>query len=329
MAKVINRKGKLSGSSKRSLNRAGKKAQKALNKGIKKATKSIKKGVKNLKNSFKVGNATVRRVSVSEVVKDKPKGSSKQRLKSRRSIAQPEFSTDELRKIVSSYAKTANKRLRNLEGQGLQDASAAYRHIRSFAYDHREFMGTTKNNEFKFRTDVNKMDKDTLRREAMELDTFLFRSKTSTVRGVRSMYSKIFKSLKDSVLLSASTLKTGSEKTQRVADYFSKMSLTEFAEFWQNQNVKLAMDMYGSDFVVGLIDTGEENNLDLEKMNEILSEYINDQHKDEPLMKLQDMIEHDIKVRAARSMQATEGEIVIESTEPTDTVDEEGLTDLY
>lgn len=310
---------------------------KSVSKSLKKTSKKLSSKAKRIasaaNNTIRVNNATVRKVSINSITK--PKGSSKQRLKSRRSIAQPEFNTDELKKIVSSYAKTANKRLRNLEGQGLQDASAAYRHIRSFAKDGREFMGTTKNNEIKFRTDVNKMDKDTLRREAMELDTFLFRSKTSTVSGVKSMYSKIFESLKDSVLISASTLKpgsktrTGAEKTQRVVDYFSKMNLTEFAEFWQNQNVKLAMDMYGSDFIVGIIDTGDENNLDLEKMNEILAEYINDQYKDEPLMKLQDMIEHDIKVRAAKSMQATEGEVVIESTEPKDIVDEEGLTDLY
>ena len=304
-----------------------KSVSKSLKKTSKKLSSKAKSTVSAANNSIRVNNATLKKVSINSITK--PKGSSKNRLRSRRSIAQPEFSTDELKKIVSSYAKTANKRLRNLEGQGLQDASAAYRHIRSFSRDKREFMGTTKNNEFKFRTDVNKMDKDTLRREAMELDTFLFRSKTSTVSGVKSMYKKIFESLKDSVLVSASTLKTGSEKTKRVADYFSKMSLTEFAEFWQNQNVKLSVDMYGSDFIIGLIDTGEENNLDLERMNEILAKYVNDQYKDEPLMKLQEMIEQDIKVRAAMSMQATEGEVVVESTEPKDIVDEEGMTDLY
>lgn len=291
------------------------------------------KSNKSRNQTIKVGNATLKKVSINSLTK--PKGSSKQRLRSRRSIAQPEFNKDELKKIVSNYAKTANKRLRNLEKEGLQDASAAYRHIRSFSSDKREFMGTTKNNEFKFRTDVNKMDKDTLRKEAMELDTFLFRSKTSTVRGVKDMYGRIFQSLKDSVLLSASTYKpgsvnarTGSEKTKAVADYFSKMSLKDFTEFWQNQNVKLAVDMYGSDFIVGIIETGDSNNLNLEKMDEILAEYVNDQHKDEPLLKLREAIEHDIKVRAVKDMQ-TEGEIVIESTEPKDIVDEEGLTDLY
>lgn len=320
MAKVINRKGKLSGSSKRSLNRAGKKAQKALNKGIKKATKSIKKGVKNLKNSFKVGNATVRKVNVNSI--GKAPGSSKNQILPRRAIAQRNIDEDKLREIVSSYAKAANRRLRSLEKSDVQNASAAYRQIRTYSRDNRSFMGMTKNGEFKFRTDVKKMDKETLQREAMELDTFLFRARTSTVRGVKEQYKKI----KDAI----GRQDINDTKTQRVMDYFNNMSMEEFNEFWENQSMSVMIEMYGSDEVIKLIQEGEDKGLDLEKMNELFTSIINNDAKTKAIRDLERAIQKDIEIEAAKGVTGySRADDTLESTEPVVGVDEDGFMTLY
>ena len=326
MANVINRKGKLSGSSKRSINRAGKKVQKAVKKGIKKATKDVKKGIKNLKKSFKVGKATVRRASIN--TPNKPKGSSKNQVMSRRSIAQRNISEDKLRELVSDYSKTANRRLRSLEKSGVENASAAYRQIRTYSRDNREFMGTTKNGEFKFRTDVSKMDKETLQREALELDTFIFRAKTSTVKGVKDQYKRIKEAIGRQDI--------NDTKTQRVMDYFNKMSMEEFNEFWENQSMSVMIDMYGSDEVVKLIKEGEDKGIDLEKMDELFTNILNKKAKTRAITDLENMIRKDMEIEYAKSLTgsaiAEDSQKLydhLESTEPEIGVDKDGFMKLW
>ena len=326
MAKVINRKGKLSGSSKRSINRAGKKVQKAVKKGIKKATKDVKKGIKNLKKSFKVGKATVKRVNVNSV--GKAPGSSKTKIMSRQQISSRDIGEDKLRELVSDYAKAANRRLRSLEKGNVQEASAAYRQIRTFSRDNREFMGTTKKGEFKFRTDVTKMDTETLRREAMELDTFLFRSKTSTVKGVKALYREIKKKVESQ--------NAEGTKEQWVMDYFKNMSMEDFNQFWENQSMSEIVEAYGSDEVVRLIQEGEDKGLDLEKMHELLLNIYNKHQKSISIKKLEDSIRKDIQIEYAKrqtgaNIAADTQKLYdqLESTEPEIGVDEDGFMKLW
>ena len=326
MAKIINHKGKLSGSSKRSINRASKKAQRAINKGVKKVTKDVKKGIKNLNNSFKVGKATVTKVNVNSI--GKAPGSSKLQRMSRRSISQRNIGEDKLRTLVSDYAKTANKRLRNLEKAGVENASAAYRQIRTYSRDSRSFMGTTKNGEFKFRTDVKKMSREELQREAMELDTFLFRAKTSTVRGVKDQYKRIKEAIGRQDI--------NDTKTQRVMDYFNNMSMEEFNEFWENQSMSVMIEMYGSDEVVKLIKEGEDKGIDLEKMDELFTNILNKKAKTASITELERMIRKDMAVAFAKDSTgaaiAEDSQKLIdqlESTEPVVGVDEDGFMKLW
>ena len=276
---------------------------------------------------IKVNNSTVRKVSIAEVT-NKPKGSSKKQIMSRRSMSQRDISEEKLRSLVSSYAKTANKRLRNLEKANVQKASAAYRQIKTYHNDNRDFMGTTKNGEFKFRTDVKKMDKATLQREAKELDTFLFRARTSTVRGVKEQYKKIKEAI--------GRQDVNDTKTKRVMDYFNKMSMEEFNEFWENQSMSVMIEMYGSDEVIKLIKEGEDKGIDLEKMNELFTNLLNKKKKTQAITDLENMIRHDIQVEYAKGNSADKiaedvENIVdtLQSTEPEVGVDEDGFMKLW
>lgn len=284
------------------------------------------KSNKSRNKTIKVGNATVKKVSIDSLTK--APGSSKSQTMSRRSIAHRNTSEDKLRKLVSDYAKAANKRLRNLEKANVQNASAAYRQIRTYSRDSRSFMGTTKNGEFKFRTDVKKMDRETLQREAMELDTFLFRARTSTVRGVKEQYKKI----KDSI----GRQDINDTKTQRVMDYFNNMSMEEFNEFWENQSMSVMIEMYGSDEVVKLIQEGEDKGIDLEKMNELFTNIINNKAKTKAITDLENAIRKDMEIEYAKSLTgakiAEDSQRIIDSleaTEPEVGVDEDGFMKLF
>lgn len=284
------------------------------------------KSSKSRNKTIKVGNATVKKVSINSLTK--APGSSKSQAMSRRSIAHRNTSEDKLRKLVSDYAKAANKRLRNLEKANVQNASAAYRQIRTYSRDSRSFMGTTKNGEFKFRTDVKKMDRETLQREAMELDTFLFRARTSTVRGVKEQYKKIKESIGRQDI--------NDTKTKRVMDYFNNMSMEEFNEFWENQSMSVMIEMYGSDEVIKLIKEGEDKGLDLEKMDELFTNLLNKKKKTRAITDLENMIRHDIQVEYAKGNSADRiaedvENIVdsLQSTEPEVGVDEDGFMKLW
>lgn len=297
-----------------------KSTSKTLKKASKKISKTARKLANAMDNTIKVGNATVRKVSVNSITK--APGSSKSQIMSRISIAHRNTSEDTLRKVVSNYAKTANKRLRNLEKAKVENASAAYRQIRTYSRDNRDFMGTTKSGEFKFRTDVKKMDKETLQREAMELDTFLFRARTSTVRGVKEQYKKIKEAIGRQDI--------NDTKTQRVMDYFNKMSMEEFNEFWENQSMSVMIEMYGSDEVVKLIQEGEDKGIDLEKMNEMFTNIINNKAKTKAITDLEKAIRKDMEIEAAKGVAGiSRADDTLESTEPVVGVDEDGFMTLF
>lgn len=303
---------------------------KSVSKSLKKTSKKLSNKAKSIANAannyIRVNNATVKKVNVNTI--GKAPGSSKAQIMSRQSISRRNIGEDKLRKLVSDYAKTANKRLRNLEKAKVQNASAAYRQIRTYSRDNRSFMGTTKNGEFKFRTDVKKMDKETLQREAMELDTFLFRARTSTVKGVKDQYKKIKEAIGRQDI--------NDTKTQRVMDYFNDMSMEEFNEFWENQSMSVMIEMYGSDEVVKLIQEGEDKGIDLEKMNELFTNIVNKKAKTHTITELENAIRKDMEIEYAKSLTgasiAEDSQKLydhLQSTEPEIGVDEDGFMKLW
>lgn len=180
---------------------------------------------------------------------------------------------EKLKQVLRIYSKAANTRLRALEKAGLTSAPA-YESIRNYAYDERNFMAWTKNGQFKFNTNTRGMAINQIRRELLELDTFLFRSHTSTVKGAKSAREKI----------RAATVKQNQRgtKSQRVIDFFDNMSDEEFDDFWHYENIKRLYDMYGSDEAVRIIEAGLDNpniNGSYELLEMALADILNDDTK--------------------------------------------------
>ena len=188
-----------------------------------------------------------------------------------------ENSTDieKLKLILRVYSKAANTRLRALEKAGLAGNSNAYQAARNYAYDELNIMGWTASGQFKFNTNTRGMELEQIRRELKELDTFLFRSHTSTVTGAKESAKKIREA----------TIKQNSRgtKSQEVRDFFSAMSDEKFEEFWELENVRRLFDLYGSDEAVRIVEAGLDNphiNGSWELLDAALKDIINNKKKD-------------------------------------------------
>lgn len=135
-------------------------------------------------------------------------------------------------------------------------------------------MAWTKSGQFKFNTNTRGMSINQIRRELLELDTFLFRSHTSTVKGAKSAREKI----------RSATVRQNQRgtKSQRVIDFFDNMSDEEFDDFWHYENIKRLYDMYGSDEAVRIIEAGLDNtniNGSYELLDMALADILNDDTK--------------------------------------------------
>ena len=195
-----------------------------------------------------------------------------------------------MRSVLRTYAKTANQRLRQLEKDNLNSSSPAYRQIKSYWEDDRSFMDTTSNGEIKFKTNFRGMNKEQLRQELLELDTFLFRAKTSTSAGTKSHYEKIKESI--------GKQNESDSKSQAVMDYFNNMSMKEFSQFWEYTNMSQLIKAYGSDTMVQLISAGEDKKFNLARMDELFANILNEKNKEIPIMDLIDFVKTSSKSKA-------------------------------
>ena len=202
-----------------------------------------------------------------------------------------------MRSVLRTYAKTANQRLRQLESDNLSSTSPAYRQIKSYWEDERSFMDTTKGSVvrgkktaaglMKFRTNTKGMTKEQLRQELLELDTFLFRAKTSTSAGTKSHYEKIKESI--------GKQNENDSKSQAVMDFFNNMSMKEFSQFWEYTNMSQIIKAYGSDVMVELITAGKDKEFNLAKMDELFADILNDENKKIPITDLIDFVRKSAK----------------------------------
>lgn len=158
-------------------------------------------------------------------------------------IESPNVSLDKLRLTLNVYSRTANTRLRALEKAGLT-SSPAYRQIKDFARDSREFIGTTKHGEFKFSTRTTGRSREDIQKELIQLHKFLFEAKTSTTAGEKKRRKMIKKSNE----------KIREDKSGAWSEKVKNMSDEEFQQFWEYSNLKRFMDLFGSDNTTTLID---------------------------------------------------------------------------
>lgn len=174
------------------------------------------------------------------------------------------YNYEQLKFAVGVLSKTANQRLRQIEQAGLTRASNAYRYIEGRAYDEEPYMEVTKGStvrgkkteagHIKFRTNYRDATLNSLREQMGELQEFLFKSKTSTVTGVKNKYLKGYETAK-----------------KNNPDLFGQMSFDEFGDLWNTFNMKQLIKMYGSDISVKFINEAESEGLSQDEINEILS----------------------------------------------------------
>lgn len=167
----------------------------------------------------------------------------------RRQIENKDISIDDLKLTLRVYSKAANTRLRALEKAGLSGSSPAYRAIKAFARDGRDFMAIDKSGRFKFNTNTRRMDRSELVDELINLHKFLFEVKTSTVSGAKEHKKKIREE--------HAKYKKG--KSKKWSEYFSNMSEEEFDMFFDYENIMRVWAVFGSRVTIRTIEISKEN----------------------------------------------------------------------
>lgn len=167
-------------------------------------------------------------------------------------IESPKVSMDKLRLTVDVYSRVANQRLRALEKAGMT-SSPAYKQIKAFSRDGREFMSVGKlkssKGKFKFNTKLKGRSREDLQMELIQLHKFLFEAKTSTTAGEKRRRK----------LIKKSNEKIKEDKSANWAGKVKKMSDEEFEQFWDYANLKRFYDLFGSDNTATLMDIAAQN----------------------------------------------------------------------
>ena len=162
----------------------------------------------------------------------------------------------ELEKVVSSWAKRANTRLRELEKQGMEEASNVYIYLRGMEAVGVGYMDKTKQGGIKFKTKVKKQTANQLKQEASKLKTFLFDSKTSTPVGARQRLEKPYQAYLEVV-----------NSRQGVP-----MSFKEFTRNFTMNGFRKAAEMWGSEQAFEVY-SGTYGMLEDSQMDELVNEF--------------------------------------------------------
>ncbi len=157
---------------------------------------------------------------------------------------------------IGSLAKRMNQRLRELEKQGLAQASNWYKYIERDAYDNKSYLTRTKDGKIKFRTDITKMKPQTLRSLIRKLEESE-KAKTSTVKGIKRAYKKGFEKFKE-------TAKEDEEAAENI-------NYEDFTEFWRDHRFKEAIRNFGYSETMNLIGEALANGI---SYDDILDELV-------------------------------------------------------
>ena len=166
------------------------------------------------------------------------------------------MSKDELKTYYKKIATIANKRARSLEEKDLYRASNAYNWLERHVYDNKNTKIYVKDKQGrpKFNTNISKMSFQELKSASAEASKFI-EAKTSTVSGIKEMYSKGYNTYK--------------QKHMNNSDY---LTFEEYSEFWKSGLVQNYSKIFGSDQVVRLSQAMEAEDLTVEELEQILRE---------------------------------------------------------
>ena len=201
-----------------------------------------------------------------------------------------EMSDARLKAFIQAQGKTANQRLRELEKQGLETSSAAYRYANRLSADSDSAMTTTKAGELKFNVNTRGKSQSELRHMAATIRGFM-QAKTSTTTGVKRATDKAYKTF----------TANPANKGVSYKDFAESLSISIFENFKQ---------LYGSDQLVELFQkTKGMSQRDIEKTLHKAGFYARTKRKVPPLSRIDDEID---KFRANAKPVPTEDELTSE-----------------
>ena len=170
----------------------------------------------------------------------------------------------DLKEEVERRAKRANQRLREIEKQGLEESSLAYRAIERYVYDKKAGYKTTGEGNIAFSRSYKEMTREQLQQLYYETGRFL-EATTSTVSGYKSALERSY---------------AGYSKTKS----YAKLSFEEYKRFWETESVKT----YGYASIQTVMKSTKKGWSQIEKvMNQAVAEQANLEEK----LKTKDLIE--------------------------------------
>ena len=155
----------------------------------------------------------------------------------------------QLKAYLRQVGKAANQRLRELENQGLQKSSAAYRFIEKISRDGDKAMGKTGAGQIKFDLRVTGKSLNELRHTAARIEAFMG-AKSSTTGGVKVIYKEAYKTF---------------EK-----NYGDKMDFATFSEAMSYTLLRHFEAIYGSQIAIRIINAAQRDGLTNEDIAEAL-----------------------------------------------------------
>ena len=155
----------------------------------------------------------------------------------------------QIKGYLAQVGKAANQRLRELEKQGLQNSSAAYRFVKKLSHDGDAAMGKTGAGQIKFDLRVRGKSLNELRHVAAKIDAFM-EAKSSTTGGVKVIYNESYKTF---------------EK-----NYGDKLNFSAFSEAMSYSLLRHFEAIYGSQIAIRIISGAYKDGLTDEDIAEAL-----------------------------------------------------------
>lgn len=153
------------------------------------------------------------------------------------------MSLRQLKDYIHTVGKAANQRLREMENQGLQNSSAAYRYVKKQAAGEDYAFSHTGAGQIKFNLRVRGRSFDELRHMVATIDDFM-EAKSSTIGGIHDIYRQATDTFRENY---------GEDFTKEdYANFTETMSYTLFRNFEKIYGSQLAIEYVNKAEALGL-----------------------------------------------------------------------------
>lgn len=159
------------------------------------------------------------------------------------------MSEKQIKSYIAQVGKAANQRLRELEKQGLQNSSAAYRYVKKISHDGDAATSKTGAGQIKFDLRVRGKSLNELRHVAAKIDAFM-EAKSSTTGGVKAIYDESYKTFKK--------------------NYGDKLDFAAFSEAMSYTLLRHFEAIYGSQIAIKIITDAYKDGLNDQDITEAL-----------------------------------------------------------